>query len=113
MKGHIFHVRRQMKQNNVKLKKLEARIIKIHQRISWYPFVNLVLELVLREKTSAKRRRKVKETKDQARKIWIKQLQQEYLQVTSCMYDFLAGFGVHGMCMLVFGSFFFIGMDFS
>jgi len=48
---------------------------------------------------------KANERKDQARKGWIKQLQQEYLQVTCCMYDFLASFGMHGICMCVFGYF--------
>ena len=45
-------------------------------------------------------------------KIWIKQLQHENLQVTGCMYNFLVGFDMHGMCMLVFGSFVVIGMGF-
>ena len=48
--------------------------------------------------------RKVKESKDQTRKSWIKQLQQEYLQVTFCMCDFIASLDMHGFacwCMVL------------
>ena len=74
-------------------------------------------EISLREEKSTKRgrksskKRKDKESKDQARKSWINQVQQEYLQVTGCMYDSLARFDMH-VCVLVFGSFSVIGMDF-
>ena len=53
-----------------------------------------------------------KEGQGKQRTVRIKQLQQEYMQVTDCMCDFLAGFDMHGMCMLVYGSFVVIGMDF-
>jgi len=52
-------------------------------------------------------------SKYQARKIWIKQLQQDNLQVSSYMYDFPASIGMHGTCMHVFGSLVVIGMGFS
>ena len=35
------------------------------------------------------------------------------LQVLSYMYDFLASFGMHGICMCVFGFFVVGGIDFS
>ena len=38
MKGHKFHVRSKMKENNGKLKKLEASLIKWLLRISWQVF---------------------------------------------------------------------------
>lgn len=84
-------------------------------RINSQPFVIFVLKLVL-ERRRAPREESKKERKgrkDQARKGWIKWLQQEYLQLIGHMYDFLAGFGMHGICMCVFGSFFVIGMGFS
>ena len=62
------------------------------------------------------RQRKEKQSKgrrEQSKKIWLKQLQREYLQVSSCIYDFLASFGMHGTCMCVFGSHPVIGMGFS
>ena len=47
MKGHMLHVRRKMKENNGKLKKLEASLIKRPMRISSQLFVifSLVLSL--------------------------------------------------------------------
>lgn len=36
VKGHGLHVTRKMKENNVKLKKKEASLIKRLMRISWY-----------------------------------------------------------------------------
>ena len=45
-------------------------------------------------------------------KATIKKIQQEYLQVTGCMSDFLVGFDMHGMCMLVFGYFVGIAIEF-
>ena len=39
-----------------------------------------------------------------------KWLQWDYLQVSSCMYDFLDIFGMHDTCMCVFGSLVVIGM---
>jgi len=66
-----------------------------------------------RKKESKQRKEKEsKGSKDQARKGWIKHLQREFFQVTCCMYDFLAGFGMHGICMCVFGSFVVIDMGF-
>ena len=47
MKGHRLHVRRKMKENNEKLKKIEASLIKRLKRISSWTFVSLVLELSL------------------------------------------------------------------
>jgi len=47
MKGHAWHVRRKLKENGGKMKKLEASIIKRLLRISSQPFVSLVLELIL------------------------------------------------------------------
>ena len=47
MKGHKLHVRRKLKENNVKLKKIEASLIKELMRISWYLFVSSILELSL------------------------------------------------------------------
>lgn len=55
---------------------------------------------------------KQEEAKYQGRKSKIKQLQWDYLQVSSCMYDFLAIFGTHGKCMHVFGSLVIIGIGF-
>lgn len=80
--------------------------------MSSHPFVSSVLELVLERRKKESKQKKDKESKDQSRKSWIKQLQQEYLQVISCIYVFLVGFDMHGMCMLVFGSFVVVGMDF-
>ena len=62
------------------------------------------------------RQRKFKKengTKDQARKSWIKRLQQYYLQVLSCMYGFLASFDMHGICMCLFGSLDVTGIAFA
>ena len=42
----MFHVKRKLKENKRKLKKLEASIIKGHKSISLGPFVSSVLELV-------------------------------------------------------------------
>ena len=39
MKGHRFHVRKKMKENNGKLNKLEAALIKRILRINWYLFL--------------------------------------------------------------------------
>ena len=36
MKGHKLHVRRKTKENNGKLKKIEASLIESLLRISWY-----------------------------------------------------------------------------
>ena len=54
------------------------------------------------DKGRKRKNKKAKESKDQGRKEMIKRLQQDYLQVLSCMYDFLASFGMHGTCMCVF-----------
>ena len=62
-----------------------------------------------RKKRKSKHK-KAKENKDQVSETWIKKIQREYLQVTGCMYDFLAGFGMHGTCMCVFGFLVVIGM---
>ena len=35
------------------------------------------------------------------------------MQVSSCMYDSLASFGMHDTCMCIFGSLVVIDMDFS
>ena len=50
------------------------------------------------------KQRERKESKDQGRKIRIKQLQQEYLQVTFCMCDFLVSLDMHGFACVVYGS---------
>ena len=47
MKGHRLHVRRKMKENNRKVKKIEPLIIKRLMRVSSQLFVHLVLELSL------------------------------------------------------------------
>jgi len=39
VKGHRFHVRKKMKENNGKLNKLEAALIKRILRINWYLFL--------------------------------------------------------------------------
>ena len=70
MKGHKLHVKRKMKENNGKMKKLEASRIKRYQRISLYIFVSSVLELV----PERKRKKNQGLSKDQARKGWIRQL---------------------------------------
>jgi len=46
MKGHRLHVRRKLKENRGKIKKLEASLIKRHHSISLGPFVSLALELI-------------------------------------------------------------------
>ena len=61
----------------------------------------------------SRKAKKENESKDQARKSRIKQLKRDYLQVSICICDFLAIFGMHGTCMCVFGSLVFIGMGFS
>ena len=38
MKGRRLHLRRKMKENNGKLKKIEASLMKRLMRISWYLF---------------------------------------------------------------------------
>jgi len=115
-------VRRKLKENRGKMKKLEESMTKIHHSINFGPFVSSVLELVSKRRRTPReegkqaskgRIRKAKESKDQARKVWIKQLQWEYLQITGCIYDFLAIFSMHGIFMCVFGSFVAIGMGFS
>jgi len=70
VKGHKLHVKRKMKENNGKMKKLEASRIKRYQRISLYIFVSSVLELV----PERKRKKNQGLSKDQARKGWIRQL---------------------------------------
>ena len=45
MKGHRLHVRRKLKENIGKMKKLEASIIKMIQGIIWEPFVISFSEL--------------------------------------------------------------------
>lgn len=54
------------------------------------------------------RKTKAKENKVQERKIWIKYFKWEYLQVTGCMCDFLAGKWMH-----LVGSLIVIGMGFA
>ena len=59
--------------------------------------------LALEQGRKSKQKEK-KENKDQGRKSRIKQFQQEYLQVTFCMCDFLAGFYMHSFacwCMVL------------
>lgn len=48
-------------------------------------------------KYHARKGNKAKERKDQERKSLIKLLQWDYLQVPSCIYDFLAIFCIHGI----------------
>ena len=97
-------------------------------RISSQPFVYFSLELSLfshniahlehswstleLEKGRKRKDNKTKGRKNQARKSWIKRLQQDYLQVSSFMYDLLASY-MHGICMCVFGSLVVISMGFS
>jgi len=45
----------------------------------------------------ARKTKKARGSKDQAEKGKIKQLQQASLQVSTCMYIFLARFGMHGI----------------
>ena len=47
MKGHMLHVRRKMKENNGKLKKIEASLIKRAFEDQLVPFVSSVLEFSL------------------------------------------------------------------
>ncbi len=48
MKGHRFHVRRKMKENEGKMKKIEASMIKRILRISSQDFVILELDFYQR-----------------------------------------------------------------
>jgi len=92
------------------MKKIEATMIKRLMRINSTPLVSFSLEHSLfslfshtiahlkhswstlaLEKGRQRKVKKAKESKGQARKIWIKQLQQEYVQVIGCMCEFLAG----------------------
>jgi len=45
VKGHKLHVRRKMEENNGKMKKIEASLIKMLMRISSWLLISLVLEL--------------------------------------------------------------------
>jgi len=62
------------------------------------------------EEGRQRKHNKAKGSKDQESKGGIKRLKWDYLQVPSCMYDFLAIFCMHGTCMCVFGSLVIIGM---
>lgn len=87
-------------------------------RIITQPFFFLALELLSekeehQEEKESKQANEAQGKKRTSKESWIKWLQQEYLQVTGCIYDFLSGFGMNGKCMCVFGSFVVIGMGFA
>ena len=103
-------MRRKLKENRGKMNKLEASMIKRLMRFNSHlfsTFFQFGFVVSWREEKSTKRRkqarkqrkeneskdkqRKDKESKGQARKSLIMQFQQEYLQVTCCMCDFLVG----------------------
>ena len=118
-RSHIC-MRGKLKEKQREMKKIEASIIKRILRINSQFFSVWLWNWFHKEKSTKRRtqakkgrQRKDKESKGQARKSQIKQLQWDYLRVSSCMYDFLASFGMHGTCMCVFDSLIFIGMGFS
>ena len=87
MKGHMFHVRRKMKENNGKLKKIEDSSLKRLMRMRWYllsfHFRNSLFILSLshswilrvfmdhfnigskKEKKAKRKKRSIKEERDQ------------------------------------------------
>lgn len=88
MKGHRFHVRRKLKGNGGKTKKLEAPISKNHEIINMGYFFELSLRIYLKrgkenqEEKERKHEKRDKMRKCKTRKKWkerIKQLQWEYL----------------------------------
>ena len=58
-----MHVRRKLKENRGKMKKLEGLIIKGHQSINLGPFVNFVLEVVSERKENQEEKR-IKQAKE-------------------------------------------------
>ena len=125
MRGHTLHVTRKMKENNGKMKKLEASLLKMLVRISSWLLISSVLELSFSLSLSislslshtrghldfswrtfgevfytgnflARRQRKRRKEKEY---MGISNYNGFFLHVTSCMYVFLTIFGMHGIRM--------------